>query len=131
MRAAVHIFSERRRSPLEAAQVDAIVGWTLRNIRSGAGGSQTAASAAADWEEDPIPLQSRVAPAIQPEWIPGPLGGMAAATAMATETPSRPGDLHPEPLTDSGREPLDSSGSCHRMKAAAFRQNQSVPPVSG
>ena len=27
--------------------------------------------------------------------------------------PSRPGDLHPEPLTDSGRKPLDLSGSCH------------------
>src|SRR5580700_5360447 len=34
--------------------------------------------------------------------------------------PSRPREFHPEPLTDSGREPLDSSGSCHRMKAAAF-----------
>jgi hypothetical protein len=45
--------------------------------------------------------------------------------------PSRPGESHPEALTDSGREPLDSSGSCHRMKTAAFRQAQSVPPVSG
>jgi hypothetical protein len=34
--------------------------------------------------------------------------------------PSRPREFHPEPLTDSGREPLDSSGSCHRMKAPAF-----------
>ena len=34
--------------------------------------------------------------------------------------PSRPREFHPEPLTDSGREPLDSSGSCHRAKAAAF-----------
>jgi hypothetical protein len=38
-----------------------------------------------------------------------------------TRLPSRPGELHPEPLTDSGREPLDSSGSCHRTKAAGFR----------
>jgi hypothetical protein len=37
-----------------------------------------------------------------------------------TRLPSRPGEFHPEPLTDSGREPLDSSGSCHRAKAAAF-----------
>jgi hypothetical protein len=37
-----------------------------------------------------------------------------------TALPSRPGEFHPEPLTDSGREPLDSSGSCHRAKAAAF-----------
>jgi hypothetical protein len=35
--------------------------------------------------------------------------------------PSRPREFHPEPLTDSGREPLDSSGSCHRTKAATFR----------
>jgi hypothetical protein len=34
--------------------------------------------------------------------------------------PSIPRELHPEPLTDSVREPLDSYGSCHRMKAAAF-----------
>src|SRR5215472_6955024 len=34
--------------------------------------------------------------------------------------PSRPGEFHPEPLTDSVREPLDSYGSCHHMKAAAF-----------
>ena len=38
-----------------------------------------------------------------------------------SQLPSRPGEFHPEPLTDSGREPLDSSGSCHRTKAAAFR----------
>ena len=35
--------------------------------------------------------------------------------------PSRPREFHPEPLTDSVREPLDSYGSCHRAKAAAFR----------
>src|ERR1035437_3550794 len=45
--------------------------------------------------------------------------------------PSRPGELHPEPLTDSGREPLDSSGSCHRAKAAALTQaNGDDPPPS-
>ena len=44
--------------------------------------------------------------------------------------PSRPEDFHPEALTDSGREPLDSSGSCHPLKAAAPRHNQSVPPVA-
>ena len=42
--------------------------------------------------------------------------------------PSRPGEFHPEALTDSGREPLDSSGSCHRMKATAFRQDQRFLP---
>jgi len=40
------------------------------------------------------------------------------------------GELHPEPLKDSGLEPLDSSGSCHPLKAAAFRRNQRVPPVA-
>ena len=45
--------------------------------------------------------------------------------------PSRPGESHPEALTDSGREPLDSSGSCHRMKTAVFRHDPSGPPVSG
>jgi hypothetical protein len=34
--------------------------------------------------------------------------------------PSRPGEFHPEPLTDSGLDTLASSGSCHRAKAAAF-----------
>ena len=52
-------------------------------------------------------------------------------TWMTCPLPSRPGEFHPEALTDSGREPLDSSGSCHRMKATAFRPDQSVPPVSG
>ncbi len=42
----------------------------------------------------------------------------------------RPGEFHPEALTDSGREPLDSSGSCHPVKAAAFCRNQRVPPVA-
>src|SRR5262244_4262066 len=38
--------------------------------------------------------------------------------------------LHPEPLTDSGRKPLDLSGSCHPLKAAAFHRDRRVPPVS-
>src|SRR5271165_6010098 len=36
--------------------------------------------------------------------------------------PSRPGELRPEPLTDSGRDTLASSGSCHQAKAADFRR---------
>ena len=35
--------------------------------------------------------------------------------------PSRPGEFHPEPLTDFGLDTLASSGWCHRTKAAAFR----------
>ncbi|MGD0026137.1 MAG: ATP-binding protein, partial [Xanthobacteraceae bacterium] len=38
------------------------------------------------------------------------------------DPPSRPGEFHPEPLTESGRDTLVSSGSCHRVKAAAFRR---------
>jgi hypothetical protein len=37
------------------------------------------------------------------------------------EDAERPREFHPEPLTDSGRDTLASSGSCHRAKAAAFR----------
>src|SRR5262252_5038782 len=48
----------------------------------------------------------------------------------AKNQPSRPEDLHPEPLTDSGHKPLDLSGSCHPLKAAAFHRDRRVPPVS-
>jgi len=48
----------------------------------------------------------------------------------AAMRPSRPGVLHSEPLTDSGRKPLDLSGSCRPLKAAAFRRDQRVPPVA-
>ena len=41
--------------------------------------------------------------------------------AVDTWRPSGPGDFHPESLTDSGLDTLASSGSCHRLKAAAFR----------
>jgi hypothetical protein len=41
--------------------------------------------------------------------------------AMDPRRPSGPGDFHPESLTDSGLDTLASSGSCHRLKAAAFR----------
>jgi hypothetical protein len=42
-----------------------------------------------------------------------------------------PRGLAPRGPHRSGREPLDSSGSCHHLKAAAFRQDLSVPPVAG
>jgi hypothetical protein len=47
-------------------------------------------------------------------------------TSRPRELPSRPGEFHSEPLTDSGRDTLASSGSCHRLKAAAFRQNMEL-----
>jgi hypothetical protein len=43
-------------------------------------------------------------------------------TLRSPTLPSRPGEFHPQSLTDSGRETLASSGSCLRWKAAAFRQ---------
>jgi hypothetical protein len=55
---------------------------------------------------------------------PWPLSAKAAADAdmqNRLRLPIRPRDFHPAPLTDSVREPLDSYGSCHRTKAAAFR----------
>src|SRR5580704_10621693 len=44
--------------------------------------------------------------------------------------PSRPGEFRPEPLTDSGRDTLASSGSCHRTKAAAFRWDLKLLPLT-
>jgi hypothetical protein len=44
--------------------------------------------------------------------------------------PSRPGEFHPEPLTESGRDTLVSSGSCHRAKAAAFRREFELLPLA-
>jgi hypothetical protein len=41
-----------------------------------------------------------------------------------------PGNLTPSPSQNSGLEPLDSSGSCHPLRAAALRQNRRAPPVA-
>ena len=41
-----------------------------------------------------------------------------------------PGSFTPSPSQNSGLEPLDSSGSCHPMRAAALRQNRRAPPVT-
>ena len=41
-----------------------------------------------------------------------------------------PRGISPRAAHRTGREPLDSSGSCHPVKAAAFRRNQRVPPVA-
>src|SRR6266481_7824560 len=50
------------------------------------------------------------------------VSGPTSRRSALPSRPSRPREFHPEPLTDSGREPLDSSGSCHRAKAAAFHR---------
>lgn len=39
--------------------------------------------------------------------------------------------ISPRAAHRTGRKPLDLSGSCHSLKAAALRHNQSVPPVAG
>jgi len=46
------------------------------------------------------------------------------------DQPSRPGEFRPEPLTDSGHEPLDSSGSCHPEEACRLPPRQEVRPVA-
>src|ERR1019366_1427799 len=50
--------------------------------------------------------------------------------AVDMRRPSRPREFRPEPLTDSGLDALASSGSCHRLKAAAFRFKHGRPPGS-
>src|SRR5260370_38025636 len=40
--------------------------------------------------------------------------------SMDPRRPSGPGDFHPESLSDSGLDTIVSSGSCHRLTAAAF-----------
>src|SRR5215469_5875658 len=49
---------------------------------------------------------------------------------IANDQPSRPGEFRPEPLTDSGHEPLDSSGSCHPEEACRLPPRQEVRPVA-
>jgi hypothetical protein len=51
--------------------------------------------------------------------LAGTFGG-SSQSGLGHFLPSRPGEFHPEPLTDSGLDTLASSGSCHRAKAAAF-----------
>ena len=53
-----------------------------------------------------------------------------SASQPSSDTPSRPGEFHPEPLTEPDVRTLASSGSCHSTKAGAFRRDSWVPPVS-
>ena len=59
---------------------------------------------------------------------------IAVFAAMARDGTMRrrvgPGNFTPSPSQNSGLEPLDSSGSCHPMRAAALRQNRRAPPVA-
>jgi hypothetical protein len=49
---------------------------------------------------------------------------------IAYNTESAPGGISPRAAHRSGREPLDSSGSCHQEKAAAFRPGKEFLPVA-
>ena len=59
---------------------------------------------------------------------------------MAVSRLSRPAEFHrqaesarglaPRAAHRSGRKPLDLSGSCHPLKAAAFHRDRRVPPVT-
>src|SRR5262249_48937043 len=54
------------------------------------------------------------------------------SSTISSKAPAEsPRGFAPRGAHRSGLEPLDSSGSCPRMKAAAFRQDLSVPPVAG
>src|SRR5215467_3784029 len=54
--------------------------------------------------------------------------GSTESLVSGTNLPSRLREFHPEALTDSGREPLDSSGSCHRVETAVSRQDRRFLP---
>src|SRR5450755_2449243 len=56
--------------------------------------------------------------------------GVAASLPKPVSAESARG-ISPRAAHRTGRKPLDLSGSCHRMKAAAFFRDQSVPPVAG
>ena len=49
----------------------------------------------------------------------GGYSGLDLLTSSLTGLPSRPGEFHRAPHR-TGLKPLDLSGSCHRLKAAAF-----------
>jgi hypothetical protein len=56
--------------------------------------------------------------------------GYSSAGCSPAEPPSRPRGFSPRAAHRSVLEPLDSHGSCHPLKAAAFRRNPPVPPVA-
>jgi len=58
---------------------------------------------------------------------PAPIG---IGGAVAHPPPSRPGELHPGPLTEPVVSLSTYHGSCHPSKTAAFRRDQRAPPVT-
>jgi len=58
---------------------------------------------------------------------PPPIG---IGGAVAHPPPSRPGELHPGPLTEPVVSLSTYHGSCHPSKTAAFRRDQRAPPVT-
>src|SRR5882762_8767825 len=72
-----------------------------------------------------------------PDGICGKCGARTSLVQLQTQTYSSsldrrvgPGNFTPSPSQNSGLEPLDSSGSCHPIRAAALRQNRRAPPVA-
>ena len=62
------------------------------------------------------------------EEIPG--GSTRYALLAGLSRRVLPWGISPRGAHRSGRESLNSSGSCHLLKAAAFHQNHRVPPVA-
>src|SRR5215467_8270497 len=60
-----------------------------------------------------------------------PLLPSFTSTPEVRALPSRPEEFHLEALTDPDVNLSIHPGSCHHMKAAAFRPDLSVPPVAG
>ena len=59
-----------------------------------------------------------------------PLPHPLATSSFSAGRRVDPGNFTPSPSQKSGLEPLDSSRSCHPMRAAAFRRNRRAPPVA-
>ena len=53
---------------------------------------------------------------------------VAVGIMIANNVESAPGEISPRAAHRSGREPPDSSGSCHQEKAATFRQGKEFLP---
>src|SRR5215831_15298625 len=52
-----------------------------------------------------------------------------STVVLCIQKAESPRGVSPRGAHRSGREPLDSSGSCHRVKAAAFRQDRRFLPL--
>ncbi len=58
------------------------------------------------------------------------LRALGIGEVVTHSPPSRPGGLHPGPLTEPDVSLSTYHGSCHPSKTAAFRRDQRVLPVT-